>query len=165
MELRQVKNRLLQTECGELIMDRMDISEPMLTKDKDGLVDNFFIYLVDMEEHINYGPVGRAGIDAETGKLKYLVSCNENPFSKKPTDIITAGTASATGTKYEAYSKMYPCVRAFAFKEHCSDEERRILRDYYHSFLGIVNPALLPFYKEMAPSFFSWVERTLQQKG
>ena len=42
MELKQVKALLHQTECGEMFMDGMGCSEPILTQGNAGLIDNFF---------------------------------------------------------------------------------------------------------------------------
>ena len=170
MKLEQVESCLMSTEFGERIVEGMSISEPLLTKDEDELIDNFFVYFAYgfTHDHPSYsgysGPAGRVSINAETCTLKDLVPGRDKPFSKSPSDTIEAKMdfASQNGADYARYSELYPQVREFAFKEDCSETERQILQDYHDSFLKIVDSALLPFYKELAPSFFVWVEDTLK---
>lgn len=57
MELKQVKALLHQTECGEMFMDGMGCSEPILTQGNAGLIDNFFVYLVDKPAGTASGPL------------------------------------------------------------------------------------------------------------
>lgn len=47
MELMQVKSLLHKTEFGELVVDGMGCSEPVLSRKQGVLIDNFFIYLAD----------------------------------------------------------------------------------------------------------------------
>ncbi len=81
MELKQVKALLHQTECGEMFMDGMGCSEPILTQGNAGLIDNFFVYLVDKPAGTASGPLARMGLQAESGALSYFISANEHPFS------------------------------------------------------------------------------------
>lgn len=74
MELKQVKALLHQTKCGEMFMDGMGCSEPVLTKDGTGLIDNFFVYLIDKRAGTASGPLARMGLHAESGALAYLLS-------------------------------------------------------------------------------------------
>ena len=96
MELKQVKALLHQTECGEMFMDGMGCSEPILTQGNAGLIDNFFVYLVDKPAGTASGPLARMGLQAESGALSYFISANEHPFSVPPSCTIHVSPAMAS---------------------------------------------------------------------
>lgn len=161
MELIQVKSMLHQTECGELLMDGMGCSEPILARTEDGLVDLFFVYYVNKKAGIFSGPVARIGLDAERGVLVSLESCYENPFSVAPEAVVAGKPQLVTDEQYEEYCRLYPAVRELAFRESCTDPEKAVLTGYYKALRAVVNPALFPFYQELAPAFFAWLSDQL----
>lgn len=105
MELKQVKALLHQTACGEMFMDGMGCSEPILTQGNAGLIDNFFVYLVDKPAGTASGPLARMGLQAESGALSYFISANEHPFSVPPSCTIHVSPAMASSEDYENYSE------------------------------------------------------------
>lgn len=162
MELKQVKGILHQSECGEMFLDGMGCSEPVLTKTERGLIDNFFVYLVNKKEALYSGPIARMGLQADSGTAVYIISCDEEPLSVLPTETIKAASHIIPQREYEKYSALYGKMRSFAFKTPCSDSERQVLSAYMNSLKNIVNKALFPFYKEIAPSFFTWANNELR---
>lgn len=164
MELKQVKALLHQTECGEMFMDGMGCSEPILTQGNAGLIDNFFVYLVDKSAGTASGPLARMGLQAESGALSYLISANEHPFSVPPSCTIHVSPAMASSEDYENYSSLYAEIRKFVFKQNCTDSERSILSDYLTALKSVVSVSLYPFYTELAPAFFQWAEKELYKR-
>lgn len=161
MELIQVKRMLHQTECGELLMDGMGCSEPVLIRAEDGLVDLFFVYYANKKAGTFSGPVARIGLDAERGVLVSMESCYEKPFSVAPDGVIAGKPQLVTDEQYEEYCRLYPAVRELAYREVCTDQEKAVLAGYDKALRAIVNPALFPFYQELAPAFFTWLSELL----
>ena len=161
MELKQVKALLHQTRCGEMFMDGMGCSEPVLTKDGTGLIDNFFVYLIDKRAGTASGPLARMGLHAESGALAYLTSADERPFSVLPGDTIPVNSPAVSNKDYENYSALYTEVREFAFKENCTTAEKTALSNYLAALKSVVSDSLYPFYKELAPTFFEWARHEL----
>lgn len=165
MELKKVMIRLHQTEFGEMIMDGMTCSEPVMTRSEDGIIDNFFVYFISTGGGSFSGPVARIGLNAETGTLTYLERCMDRPMSQPPTAVIEAVPRKLTQEQYQEYEDLYPLVREFAYQEHCTDEEKETLGRYDRALKAVVNPALYPFYREMAPAFFEWMAEQLKEQG
>lgn len=159
MELKQVKSLLHQTKCGEMFMDGMGCSEPVLTQSEKGLIDNFFIYLTNKRENNVTGPIARIGLYADNGTLAYLISCEEKPFSVLPKESLPYVSPSFSVHEYEEYSSLYGEIRKIAFKEHCTDEECEMILRYIDLFKKVVSKSLYRFYQELAPSFFGWVRK------
>ena len=161
MELKQVKALVHQTKCGEMFMDGMGCSEPVLTKDGTGLIDNFFVYLIDKRAGTASGPLARMGLHAESGALAYLTSADERPFSVLPGDTVHVNSPAVSNKDYENYSALYKEVREFALKENCTTAEKTALLNYLTALKSVVSDSLYPFYKELAPTFFEWARHEL----
>lgn len=161
MELKQVKSLLHQTKCGEMFMDGMGCSEPILTQEGIVLIDNFFVYLIDKHAGIASGPVARMGLHAESGALTYLTSCNEHPFSVLPSGTVSVSPSIVLSEDYSAYSALYAAMRTFAFKKNCTVAEKATLSNYLAALRSIVCDSLYPFYEELAPAFFEWSKNEL----
>lgn len=161
MELKQVKALLHQTKCGEMFMDGMGCSEPILTQGPAGLIDNFFVYLIDKRAGAASGPLARMGLCAESGALTYLISAAELPFSVHPDRTVPVSPAAVSRQDYENYAALYAEVRRFAFQTNCTAAEKAVLSNYLSALKSIVSDSLYPFYEELAPAFFAWAEQTL----
>ena len=161
MELKQIKGLLHQTKCGEMFMDGMGCSEPILTQADIGLIDNFFVYLIDKRAGTASGPLARMGLHAESGTLTYLTSCNEHPFSVPPSGTLSVSASLISAEDYKAYSTLYAAVRSFAFKKNCTSAEKATLSNYLTALRSIVSESLYPFYEELAPAFFKWSKNEL----
>ena len=161
MELKQVKALLHQTKCGEMFMDGMGCSEPVLTKDDTGLIDNFFVYLIDNRAGTASGPLARMGLHAESGALAYLASADERPFSVLPSSTIPVNSSVVSNKDYGNYSALYAEVRKFAFKRNCTTTEKTALSNYLTALRNVVSDSLYPFYEELAPAFFEWSRHEL----
>ena len=142
-------------------MDGMGCSEPVLTKDGTGLIDNFFVYLIDKRAGTASGPLARMGLHAESGALAYLTSADERPFSILPGDTVPVNSPAVSKKDYENYSALYAEVREFAFRENCTTYEKTALSNYLAALKSVVSDSLYPFYEELAPAFFEWARHEL----
>lgn len=161
MELKQVKSLLHQTKCGEMFMDGMGCSEPILTQDSTGLIDNFFVYLIDKRAGTASGPLARMGLHAESGALAYLISADEQPFSVLPDSTISVKPQIVSDEDYQRYACLYEKVRLFAFKRNCTAAEKTTLSNYLTALRSIVSDSFISFYTELAPAFFVWSKQEL----
>jgi len=161
MELDQVKGILHETECGKLFFDGMGCSEPILTADQNGLIDNFFVYFVNRDAGTYSGPVARIGLYAERKTIAYIENSEDMPFSIAPSATIVVGNRSVLPEEYKRYVSLYARIREFAFNEQCSDEQRTLLSEYLDALLSVTKEAVFPLYKELAPSFFTWADTIL----
>lgn len=161
MDLVQVKSILHQTEVGEMMMDGMGCSEPILTLKGDMLIDNFFVYLANKKTCTISGPVAQIGLNANNSEVDYLISCEAQPFSLTPQETITITYPSVLAEDYDNYSRLYTQIRHIAYKSDCTPSEKQIIKGYMSSFRKVIAPAMMKLYEEMAPSFFIWVQDQL----
>ena len=161
MELTQVKSILHQTEVGEMMMDGMGCSEPILPLKGTKLIDNFFVYLADKKTCTISGPIARIGLDADDSEIDYLISCEDKPFSLAPQDTITIAYPSVLPEDYENYGRLYAQIRHIVYKSDCVESEKQIIKEYMYAFKKVIAPAMMRFYEEMVPAFFAWIQNQL----
>ena len=164
MKLNQLKNALWQTEFGKLFETNMLCSEPVPVKNAEGIEERCFWCLYNREKNIFTAPVVKLSFNAEKTEGISFISCDEEPcFSVCPGEIIKAEkTPEERAGKYRKYEEMYNLVNPIFYKENCSDEEKHLLYDFYRSFKDYVDGSLMIFYRELAPSFFEWLEHELE---
>jgi hypothetical protein len=157
MELTQVKSILHQTEVGEMLMDGMGFSEPILSLKDGKLIDNFFVYLANKKTCTVSGPIAKIGLLADTSEIAYLISCEDQPFSLLPQDTMAITYPSLLAEDYAHYGCLYAKVREVAYKSDCSESEKQTIAEYMAALEKIIAPAMMKLYEEMTPSFFAWV--------
>ncbi len=157
MELAQVKSILHQTEIGELLMDGMGCSEPILSMKAGRLIDNFFVYFANKQKCTVSGPVAKIGIQADAAEIDYLISCEEHTFSLAPNATMIIDYPSICAEDYTHYGYLYTKVRDIAYKSVCTESEKQTIEEYMVVLKKIIAPAMMKFYQEMVPSFFMWV--------
>lgn len=161
MELIQVKSILHQTEVGEMMVDGMGCSEPILSLKDSKLIDNFFVYLANKKSCTISGPIARIGLNADNSEVEYLISCEAQPFSLAPQETITITYPSVLAEDYENYSRLYAQIRHIAYKSDCTASEKQIIKEYMYAFKKVIAPAMMRFYEEMVPTFFAWIQNQL----
>ena len=157
MELTQVKSILHQTEVGEMLMDGMGCSEPILSLKDGKLIDNFFVYFANKKNCTVSGPIAKIGLLADTSEIAYLISCEDQPFSLLPQNTMAITYPSLLAEDYAHYGCLYAKVREVAYKSDCIESEKRIIAEYMAALEKIIPPAMMKLYEEMTPSFFTWV--------
>ncbi len=160
MNLKQVKNAVFWTECRDCVREGMCCSEPIMTWDGRGIVDNYFVYGENGERKSYSGPVVSFGVYSEQKEAAYIKRGREMPFSKGAEDeIVAVSWEQYDGEAYERYQKAFPLVRGFLFEENCTEEQREILKSYLQAFRMVTDGGLWPLYLEMAPEFFRWAKK------
>lgn len=157
MYLRQVQNAIFYTTCGRLVRDGMCCSEPIMTRDKKGVIDHFFVYCEDEEAGCFLGPVNRFGIYAQKPETAYMEQ-NEGYFSQKEDEQRSFGKNPAlTEEDYTHYAELYRQVREFVMQE-CTDAQRETVKEYLSALRQVVGTEMFFLYRELAPAFFTWAE-------
>ena len=49
ISLKKARSTIFSTECGKCIKEGLECSEPIITQDENGLIDNYFVYGCDSE--------------------------------------------------------------------------------------------------------------------
>ena len=167
MNLRQLKNILWRTEYGKYFPTNTLCSEPIPIKTAEGMNECCFWCRYDWKKNIFTAPFAKVVYNAERAEGISLVSCDETPsFSMGPKEILHAEKgAKERADNYPKFEEMYDLARPIFYKENCSDEEKRLLSDFYTAFKNYVDSALMVFYRELVPSFFEWLEGELANAG
>ena len=164
MLLKDIKDALIHTECGEFLREGMGCSEPLPVETPDGLLDNCFLYMYDATTNVYSAPVARIGLFAEKNEMAYFISCYEKPFSVKPEETIEAKMTKAERvSKYSHYEELYNSARPLFYKENCSSEEKVLLLEFANAFEDFVDESQRVFYREMLPTFFAWLSEQVSE--
>lgn len=156
--LKEVKSIIFQTECKELIREGLNCSEPVMTQDETGLIDNYFIYACNEDETQFSKPITIFGVYSEQKKKAY--SIEKNDFEDKAYDVDEKPEDSAVLSAYNIYSSEYLKVRDFAFC-NCTTEQKESLKRYIDAFRLVSGSVLWHFYQQLFPSFFTWANEQL----
>ena len=161
MKLKQLKNILWQTEFGQFFETGMVCSVPLPVKTPEGMNEHCFWFRYDGNKNIFSGPVVRISYNADSKKGIDFIPCSVKPFfSVAPNVVIHAKkTAKERFDKYPKFEEMYNLARPIFYKENCTEEEKRLLSEFYKSFKDYEDESLMVFYRELVPSFFEWLER------
>lgn len=154
MTLNEVKRTIMKTECKMFLCDGLTCSEPMLTRDEKGLIDNFFIYSSNREKTEFSKPIIIFGIYAELCEIAYIKECPENRNMIKGIKLVENDSLFDS---FRRYSEIYPYVREVAFTD-CNENDKKKVLEYYDCFKSITNNVVWNYYKEVAPQFIEWVE-------
>lgn len=150
---------LLNSEAGEYIPDGMSCSFPVATRDSSGnVIDNYFIYGVEMPSGIASSPTAYIGMHTETENIVYYREAEEIRFPAETSfEALSYEEYKCLTMQYE---RLYPAVRSFAFSPVLRAEDRRLLLDYFdiqcRLFAGHMR-----YYRSIAPTFYSWMIRML----
>lgn len=161
MELLQVIGIFNRIAGDKLLRDGMGFSEPIVSMENGNLVDNFFVYYVNIEGNLVSGPVARIGIRADSAEIEYLVFCDDQPFSLGPYETMTISKHNITEQDFKVYEKCYKNVRKIAYKANCTVSEKKDIIDYLQVLKKNIVPEMLKLYEEMVPSFFVWVRKEI----
>ena len=159
MNLLQVRRALFQSECRKYIKEGMSLSEPIPSKCDDGIIDNYFLYYEDLEEHIISGPTSAFGINSETRTMVYVKTASECQFPIGiDQEIVVEKNLLDIQKFYEKYYAMYETTREIVFCEDCTKDQKDMLADYYMNFSMMFDKRVLALYKALSPEYFQWLE-------
>lgn len=156
--LREIKSIIFKTDCADCIYEGLHRSEPIITKDEKGLIDNYFIYARNDEASKFSKPMLAFGIYSDLEKTAYK---KYNLDFEDKVYCLSDGTRKPEfDDAYDRYTELYPQVRVCAYFE-CSDEQKMIVREYLKSLETISGSVLWGFYQKLWPSFFEWAQRQI----
>lgn len=149
-----VKASIYRTDCKKFIKEGFSCSDPIITKDENGLVDNFFIYAANREESLVTPPIVSFGVYAETKKTAYVVQGNNEPKAQEnPKELIANKRELRT-----KYSGLYSEIREFVFTD-CNNDQAQMLQEYISSLKALVGQTLWTHYQSTSPMFFNWAKK------
>lgn len=154
--LKEIKAVIFKTDCKDFICDGLCCSEPIITKDENGLIDNYFIYACD-RKGIEYSkPLVTFGVYSDVGKTAY-----KNP-SPKFEDIDYRDTNPTNEQEalnaYDSYVGLYPQIRGIVFTE-CNENQKRLITEYVSALKAFSGSVLWEYYQKLSPMFFEWVQQ------
>lgn len=164
MTLFEVKNIIFQTECENLLLDGLCCSEPIMTRDAKGIIDNYFVYDLDRTNKSYSGPIVKFGIYSETTEVSYIDKDMKLGSGKGENDYFSAKNWGVyDNVAYGTYVNSFSYVREFIYENELSTENKKQLKIYLESLRSIIDDSLWEIYMEVNPTFFEWVKASLPE--
>ena len=164
MKLKQLKNILGRTEVIKLFEMDMVCSVPLPMKREENIDYCCFWCRYYKELNAFSTPVVRLSYNAERGEEITFATCEERHFFSVASDeIITAKrNLNERLDDYPRFEKLYDLASPLFYKDNCSDDEKRLLSDFYKSFKDYVDESMIVFYRELVPLFFYWLGKQIE---
>lgn len=165
MTLYEVKKVIFRTECENLLFDGLCCSEPIMTKDNKGIVDNYFVYGLDRDNKSYSGVIVKFGIYSDSITVAYIDKDIKSKVRKGENDYFPAQNWGCyDNIAYEKYVNTFSEVRDFVFEKTLNHEQKERLRTYIDSLKCIVDDSLWDIYISLNPLFYEWVNETLANR-
>lgn len=148
-----VKASIYKTDCKKYIKEGFSCSDPIITKDEHGLIDNFFIYAANRNESLVTPPIVAFGIYADTKETAYVKQGAKDPKAQENIKTLTTNKNELRNK----YAALYSEIREFVF-EDCNSEQAQQLHEYISSLKALVGQTLWTYYKSTSPMFFEWAK-------
>jgi len=138
-------------------------SKAIITLFQDTKIDCFFLYSYNRHTKIVCPPYARIAIDSTNRSVAYYHYADDKPFvHNMPENFISSNICDDTYKNWiNVYENSYAKIRNFAFQENISDVQKVVLKDYKSSFEYIIDKEIQPYYYELSPSFWNWLEKML----
>jgi len=137
-------------------------SKAVISLFQDKVVDCFFLHSYNRSTEIIYPPYARISIDSANKTFAYY-HVDDKPFlHNMPENFISSIICDGTfKNRRNVYEDSYVKIRGFAFQKNISDIQKDILKDYKSSFEYIIDKEIQPYYYELSPGFWNWLEKML----
>lgn len=145
---------IYRTDCKKFIKEGFFCSDPIITKDENGLIDNFFIYAANRDESLVTPPIVSFGIYAEIKKTAYVKQGTKEPKAQENPKELLANKRELRNK----YSGLYSEIREFVFKD-CNSDQAQMLQEYISSLKALVGQTLWTHYQSTSPMFFNWAKK------
>lgn len=156
MNVFQVKNAIIKTECAEYVYSGLFCSEPIMSKDAKGkTVDNYIVYSRSDDCKLISAPECIFGIYTDMGKTAYVNDSISKDFSEHEYVEIFADDECMRQAR-KCYLSVFPKVRDMYQQEEEADAG--IIVEYVESLKTLSGDTLFSFYKKLFPSFFDWTK-------
>ena len=152
--LKEIKAVIFKTDCKDLICDGLCCSEPIITKDENGLIDNYFVYACDSKGTKYSKPLVSFGIYSDAEKTAYRNTSLD--FVDKKYCVINPVNDEKVLNAYDSYIRLYPQIRDFVYTD-CDERQKKLLAEYVTALKTFSGSVLWEFYMKLSPMFFEWV--------
>jgi len=158
-----IKDFLLDEELNEYIPTGVFYSKAIIGIFENKNTDCFFLYSFDNNSKIINPPFARIAIYSNDGSLAYYSKIDEKPFcSSIPKNYILNIKIDDNFKKNKnIYENRYCQIRDFSFSTNLSSAQKTILLDYKEAFVNIIDEEIQPFYFELSPEFWDWLNKAL----
>lgn len=153
---------LLCEELSQYLPDGIAYSLPVPAKDiSEHLIDCFFLYDIDFQTGEAQPPYARIGIYAEQKQLAFYYTSKELPFGEGEGASCFQLSFESFEENSQIYEQLYPEIRSIAFSRVIERREQELLARYIHAAKSLFG-AQRPYYHDIAPAFFDWIDQMLQ---
>jgi hypothetical protein len=161
MTYKTIKGTLSHENIERYVPDGVYYSKAVIGQLQERIVDVFFFFYYDIKTDITCSPYARIAVDSENKTLAYYYAIEEKPFnSHMPKDFVSGIPYDDAYKKWEnIYEDCYSKIRDFAFESGLSDTQKTLLQEYKRSFEHIIDKEIQPFYRELSPEFWNWLEK------
>ena len=125
--LGEIKQKIFRTECKEFLYEGMSRSEPVMTVDEHGIIDNYFIYAGNHEMPMGSPPMIAFGIYSDIGKTAYINTGIYDEGAPLKKNQIDRGIIDEEYIR--EYERLYRELRKFVF-QNCDDAQKDVLGKY-----------------------------------
>ena len=151
--LGEIKQKIFRTECKEFLYEGMSRSEPVMTVDEHGIIDNYFIYAGNHEMTMVSPPMIAFGIYSDIGKTAYINTGIYDEGAPLKKNQIDRGIIDEEYIR--EYERLYRDLRKFVF-QNCDDAQKDVLGKYVEHLYRLSGNGLWEDYLEAVPGFFEW---------
>lgn len=156
MNVFQVKNAIIKTECAGYVYSGLFCSEPIMSKDATGeIVDNYIVFSRSDDCKFISAPECIFGIYTNIEETAYVNDSVSKDFSEHIYEEIFADDESIRQAR-ERYFGVFPEVRDMYQQGKGLDAS--IIVEYIESLRIFSGDTLFSFYKKLFPSFFDWIK-------
>lgn len=152
--IKEIISIIYATECKKYLLEGYLLSDPIVSKDATGIIDNFFIYEESDDSAEVAGPIVIFGIYSEQKKVAYIRE-NKNfenlKIKSNSVDIISDDNF------YSQYEKDFLQIRDWVMLD-IDGEKKIILRRYLESLNKIFGIGVVEICREAVPTFFEWAD-------
>ena len=168
MSYDQIYKALMSEGIEEYVPDGVSLSHPVVDYIDGRMVDCFLLFSTSRDGLKYTAPTARIIIDSANKKLVEFRTTEEMPFSVYDgTDYFSNDVKNQDKEKSREkeceYQTLYVSIRAFAFHDSISIDDKRMLVSYIKSLKSVEYTHLQPFVFELGQNFFKWAKRVLQQ--
>lgn len=151
---------LFLPEYEYLVPDGCAYSEAICEVDESyHIVDSFFLYSVDYNRSLGYGPTAKIVVSLEEKKVISYIEIEDAVLFSLKYDI----ESSIVSKAIETYEELYPRLREIMLKNKIDQNDRKMITQIYEAFFTFTNEALRSVYKRMSPKTFDFIERTVNR--
>lgn len=153
---------LMSEDIGKYVPEGMAHSFPIIGKENGRIIDCFFLFSYSHEKTRHNAPIARLAIDASSGDLVYYKDTQTIPTEAnnetRSYPLEFTHSKDERRNAMQQYQDTYVLVREFAFANNLGSSEYDVLLNYMDAFEKLIPSNQKPFYYEISPAFFEWVE-------